>query len=233
MQFLKVFRVGWRYLFRHPWQTGLLVIGIALGVAVMVAIDLANASASRAFDLSTDAVTGRATHEIVGSPVGLDEQIYVRLRQSGIVDQLTPVVLAYFNSPQMGNRPFTMLGVDPFSDGDFRNYLGNNERVPLAQLTAFLTRPGAVLLSSAVAERYQLQVCPDLIGHPEPDIPGCQIQIDINGQSRTVYLAGLLDPTDRFSQQALDNLVLVDISTAQELTGRQGLIDRIDLILAP
>ncbi|MFN2196460.1 MAG: ABC transporter permease, partial [Anaerolineales bacterium] len=28
-------------------------------------------------------------------------------------------------------------------------------------------------------------------------------------------------------------LVLVDISTAQELTGRQGLIDRIDLILAP
>ena len=35
--------VGWRYLLRHPWQTGLMILGIALGVSVMVAIDLANA----------------------------------------------------------------------------------------------------------------------------------------------------------------------------------------------
>ncbi len=53
--------VGWRYLRRHPWQTALMILGIALGVAVMVAIDLANSAASRAFDLSTDAIAGRAT----------------------------------------------------------------------------------------------------------------------------------------------------------------------------
>ena len=39
--------VGWRYLLRHPWQTGLMILGIALGVSVMVAIDLANSAASR------------------------------------------------------------------------------------------------------------------------------------------------------------------------------------------
>ena len=52
-------RVGLRYLSRHPWQTALMVVGVMLGVAVMVAIDLANAAASRAFDLSTEAIAGK------------------------------------------------------------------------------------------------------------------------------------------------------------------------------
>ena len=38
-----------RYLLRHPGQLALAVAGVALGVAVVVSIDLANASASRAF----------------------------------------------------------------------------------------------------------------------------------------------------------------------------------------
>ncbi len=44
-----LFNVGWRYLFRHPWQSVLMIVGIMLGVAVVVSIDLANASANRAF----------------------------------------------------------------------------------------------------------------------------------------------------------------------------------------
>ena len=69
-----------RTLLRHPIQFVIMTLGIALGVAVMVSIDLANASASRAFDLSASAVTGRATHAILGSAQGVDESLYVRLR---------------------------------------------------------------------------------------------------------------------------------------------------------
>jgi putative ABC transport system permease protein len=47
-----LWNVGWRHLLRHPWQSVLMVVGILLGVAVVVSIDLANASASRAFELS-------------------------------------------------------------------------------------------------------------------------------------------------------------------------------------
>ena len=57
-----------RYLLRHPWQIGLSILGVALGVAVVVAIDLANSTRTRAFALSTETVTGRATHQIVGGP---------------------------------------------------------------------------------------------------------------------------------------------------------------------
>src|SRR5512139_2009610 len=96
---------GWRTLLRHPWQTVLMVLGITLGVAVMVAIDLANSAAARAFDLTTDTVAGRATHQVVGGPAGLDEAIYTRLRVEAGVELAAPVVAAYVTSPQLGDRP--------------------------------------------------------------------------------------------------------------------------------
>ena len=43
---MTLYRVGWRYLLRHPWQTILMITGIMLGVAVAVAVDLANTSGS-------------------------------------------------------------------------------------------------------------------------------------------------------------------------------------------
>ena len=78
-----------RTLLRHPIQFAIMVLGIALGVAVMVSIDLANASAARAFDLSASAVTGRATHSIISSAEGVDESLYVKFVpiQSGEADR--------------------------------------------------------------------------------------------------------------------------------------------------
>jgi putative ABC transport system permease protein len=101
-----------RTLLRHPLQFIIMTFGIALGVAVMVSIDLANASAARAFDLSTSAVTGRATHAIVGSAQSLDECIYVQLRtHPKWRDTLesAPLVIAYGVSPQLGESTLSQL----------------------------------------------------------------------------------------------------------------------------
>src|SRR5215207_7583428 len=101
-----------RTLLRHPIQFAIMTLGIALGVAVMVSIDLANASAARAFDLSATAVTGRATHTIIGSTQSVDESIYVHLRTDsqwrGRLES-APLVVAYALSPQLGELPFTLL----------------------------------------------------------------------------------------------------------------------------
>src|SRR5512143_1520153 len=104
-----------RTLLRNPIQFAIMILGIALGVAVMVSIDLANASAARAFELSTSAVTGRATHAIVGSTQSVDESLYVRLRtdpQWRSKFESAPLVRAYAVSPQLGRVPFTLLGID-------------------------------------------------------------------------------------------------------------------------
>ena len=47
-----LWRAALRHSLYHPWQLGLAVLGIAMGVAVVVSIDLANTSARRAFELS-------------------------------------------------------------------------------------------------------------------------------------------------------------------------------------
>src|SRR5499433_891087 len=85
-------RLAVRQLRSHPWQLGLAILGIALGVAVAVSIDLANGSALRAFGLATEAVSGRATHQILGGPSGLPDDLYRRLRVELGVRRAAPVV---------------------------------------------------------------------------------------------------------------------------------------------
>src|SRR5436309_206182 len=45
-----IFRLGQRYISRRLLQSVLFVVGVALGVAMVIAIDIANSSSSRAFD---------------------------------------------------------------------------------------------------------------------------------------------------------------------------------------
>ena len=73
---MSLFRTGLRYFLRRPLHSILCIFGVALGVAVIIAIDLANGSASRAFALSAETVAGKATHQIVGGAIGLDAEVY-------------------------------------------------------------------------------------------------------------------------------------------------------------
>ncbi|MHB1482050.1 MAG: FtsX-like permease family protein [Bellilinea sp.] len=207
-----------RYVTRHRWQTFLMILGIALGVAVMVSIDLANASASQAFSLSAEAVTGKATHQIAASSGSMDEAIYTELKTSGKVNYAAPIVTAFVSSTRLGDQPYQLLGIDPFADAPFRDYLSSGGEIPLESLTAFLTQPGAVILSASAAERYGL-------------IPGESFAIDVEGRAAAVFLAGTIDSQDNLTRRTMDGLVLADIATAQELTGKIGQIDRIDVIL--
>ena len=94
-----------------------MVVGVMLGVAVVIAIDMANASAARAFTLSTNAITGRATHQITGGPGGLDAAIYTDLRRAGVVGtgadaiRAAPILTEYVTAPALGGEPLRLLGV--------------------------------------------------------------------------------------------------------------------------
>src|SRR5678815_31002 len=131
-----------RALLRNPIQFVIMTLGIALGVAVMVSIDLSNASAARAFDLSASAVTGRATHSIVAGDQGVDESLYVRLRTDPEwrnTLESAPLVIAHTVSPQLGKVPFTLLGIDPFAEAPFRSYLNTGRGTHLESITSLLT----------------------------------------------------------------------------------------------
>ena len=119
---------------------GLSVLGVALGVAVVVSIDLANTSASTAFQLSAETVTGKATHQVVGTTGSIDEDVYRRIRMEAGVQLSAPVVEGYATL-QSSDRTFQVLGVDPFAEGPFRPYVRAGGGGGGIDLPTFMTRP--------------------------------------------------------------------------------------------
>ena len=213
---------GLRDLTRRPWQTGLMLLGLALGVAVVIAIDLANTSARAAFDLSTQAVIGRATHHILGGPNGLPEDLYRQLRVEHGQRLIAPVVEGLALAPTLDRQPVRLLGLDPFAEAPFRSYLGGGDSrvapTSIAGIERFYTEPNAVLIGAGMAEHYGLQI-------------NSAIPLQINDRLVTATVVGLLNPTDESNRRALDGLLLMDISTAQELLGLTGVLSRIDVIV--
>lgn len=214
-----LYRTAWRRLRRRPFQYILFILGVALGVGMMVSIDLASSSASRAFSLSTDAVTGRATHRIVGDTTGIDEAVYTQLRVEQGVNPAAPVVEGYVLSEQLGNQPMRLIGIDPFAEPPFRNYFGNNgDALSLDTLTPFLTQPNSIIIATTVAEQHNLA-----LGDP--------INVSYTGQDVPMQIVGLIEPADAVNGRALASIIFTDISSAQTTLQMSGKLSHIDLIV--
>ena len=112
-----------RFLLAQPLQLGLAILGIALGVAVVTSVDIARVSAERAFDVSFEAVAGRATHQILGGPDGLDEALYVRLRTRAGIYPAAPIVEGQVTPVGKRGTTLRILGVDPYAESPFRDHL--------------------------------------------------------------------------------------------------------------
>src|SRR5258705_12663867 len=104
-----LWRVMFRSIRRRPFQSALFVTGVALGVAMMVAIDLANGSATRALGLFTESLAGRTTHQITGGPSGLPDDLYVRLRKDLGLRDVAPVVTAYVQALELNDQPLRIF----------------------------------------------------------------------------------------------------------------------------
>src|SRR5437870_7800371 len=213
---------GLRDAIRRPWLTLLLVLSVALGVGVVVAIDLANDSAARAFNLSTEAVVGKATHQIVGGPNGVDESVYRTLRVQVGYRLSAPIVDGYAGAVELGGQTLHVLGVDPFAEAPFRSYLapGSNTNASLDSFAQFFSTPGAALISAESAARFGLKV-------------GDRLTLRVDSRQRRAVIVGLLQPPNEVSARALEGLMLTDIASAQEFFDMQGRLTRIDLIASP
>ncbi|TAH48126.1 MAG: FtsX-like permease family protein [Chloroflexota bacterium] len=213
---LTLFKTILRDQLHRPWLTLLLILSVALGVAVVVAVDLANASATRAFQLSTEVIVGKATHQIVGGANGFDDSVYRNLRLQGFRNA-APIVEGYAGAKELGGQTMRVLGIDLFAEPPFRTYITAGTNVDVNALTAFYTQPGAVLISADSAARYNLKV-------------GDTLTLQIGTQKKPVTIVGLMRQPNEVSSRVLEGLILTDIASAQELFGLDGKLTRIDLI---
>ncbi len=210
-----------RYWLQHRWQLFLMVTGLALGVAVVFAVDIANESAKRAFALSVDAVSGRTTHQLVSATDSLDEAIYTRLRVEMGVRNSAPIVEG---TVVINGEALQVLGVDLFAENLVRNVSfarandGADARASdsgSSRAALDLLEPGAVILSHSTAERFNVSV-------------GDELPIVAVGAQAPAKLVNTIVGQQ---EAAFESIVMMDIATAQQLLQMEGKLSRIDLVI--
>jgi putative ABC transport system permease protein len=207
---------GLRDLVRRPLHSGLMVLGVALGVAVVIAIDLANTSASRAFARSTEAVVGRATHQVLGGPSGLDQGLLHRIRVEGGLRSSAPVVEGYVTALELDRQPLRVLGLDALSEGPFRAHASGASFTERGFERLFVEE-NAVFVGSALAERYRLGV-------------GAAVRVRVQDRVETVVVRGIIDSADAGEAASLDGILFMDVGRAQQLLRMGDRITRVDLV---
>ncbi len=219
--------VAWRAASRDRLRSVLTVFGVALGVAVVLAIRLANDGVLESFRNSLEHVAGKSRLQVTAGELGFDERLLPAIAATPGVASAVPVVQAV--TPVLGQGPtpeqapvaeetgevLLVLGVDVLADADVREYRGPTPEVedPLR----LLTEPDAILLTARFARAHGLSVN-DPIRLLTPTGP------------KRFVIRGLL--AEQGAARSMDGQVAVlDIAAAQLAFGKLGRLDRVDLVL--
>ncbi|MEW6533865.1 MAG: FtsX-like permease family protein [Thermodesulfobacteriota bacterium] len=204
-----------RYYRRHVLLSVLCLLGIALGVGIVVSVELINDSALSSFAASVDFLAGKASHSIVSSYGHIDEQVFIDVWKHPLVKAASPMIEVMATTLETGNEPIRFLGLDPFLDAPFRELTpGGRDR---AALTAFLrSQPASAYLSGDLLSSHGLK-------------PGNTITVLTAGVEKKVRILGALPGSDQFGMG--ESLAVMDIGVAQEVFDRRGQLDRIDVVV--
>ncbi|HKS23849.1 MAG TPA: FtsX-like permease family protein [Thermoanaerobaculia bacterium] len=204
-----------RPLVREKTRSALTLLGIAVGVAVVVAIALSNQSALRAFRESVDAVAGRANWQIASDAM-LDEDVLLKLQPLWARGVRFAPVIDVNGMVEPAQTPIRILAVDLLSDLHFRDY--RYARVVTAKSESIgtylsLFQPDSVVLPAS----YGLKL-------------NAPLRLDVQGVRKTMIVRGILEP--RGPATAFNGAIaIVDIAAAQASFGMAGKLSRVDLIV--
>jgi putative ABC transport system permease protein len=212
-------RCGLRHHARRPLPSLLTLLGIAAGVALLVAMQSAQRTAERAFDLAVATVVGDGTHVVRGGPDGLPVAGYAALQRALGGHGAAPSVRAIARATAHPARSvLRVFGVDPLVDAGVRGWereAGRRTPLPVNEL---VTTPGGFVAIPALLAELGLA-------------RGATLPLRVGGRDVVGTCLGPLDVPERIGK-GLADVLLVDLATAQEWTGRLDRIDRVDLKLA-
>lgn len=207
-----------RHLRRSRTLLALTVLGVALGVASVVAIQTLNQGSLRAFDGSVRAVSGQADLTVTGALPFLSEALLPVVLADRDVEGAWPLIrvnVAVSGRPELN---LDVVGFDVFAP--VRYPLQNDAAAqsdPRRALTEALTRPGWVAVTPELAAAEGWAV-------------GDTIAVSSGSRAVTLLLGALVD-FRRFEPLAPRRLAVMDIAQAQDLFGRPGGIAQIDVVL--
>ncbi|HYM37981.1 MAG TPA: FtsX-like permease family protein [Nitrospiraceae bacterium] len=208
------------HLVERPVRTAMTVLGIVLGVAVSIAIRTANVEVLKSFEDAVLAVAGRATLQVSGGELGLDERVIMMVRDQPDVVSASPVVQQHAQvaaGPHRG-KPLVVMGLDLIDAADHQTFRLRTETGEEPTLDPLL-EPNAVFLGARLATEWSLSA-------------GSPLELLVGTTTHRVVVRGLVE-SGTGVRTAWEHLAVMDIAAAQALFGSIGKIDRIDLVTDP
>lgn len=204
-------RASLRFYRQHPGQLLLTLLGLALGVAIATSVILTTSSARKAFSLSTEALYGKATHQLLGGSQGVPASHYRSLRTELGLQNAAPVIEGFAT---VQGEVFSLLGIAPLAEAQLRPRDAQSFSGAQA-LIQFVSTPSTVALDLKTAKRLGLE-------------PGDALTLTINGIDHPASLA--LTLPERTGSAAV---MMTYIENARLWLHRGDSLDRIDLRLTP
>ncbi|MBI5777469.1 MAG: ABC transporter permease, partial [Nitrospirae bacterium] len=208
------------HMVERPVRTAMTVLGIALGVAVSVAIRTANVDVLKSFEDAVLTVAGRATLQVSGGQMGLDERVIAALRRQPGVLAASPVLQQSTRvaaGPHRG-RPLVILGLDLLEAADHKSFRLRTETGAEPTLDPLL-EPNAVFIGARLADDWSLSA-------------GSHLELLVGTVTHRMVVRGVVESSTG-ARTAWEHLAIMDIAAAQALFGSVGRLDRIDLVTDP
>ena len=203
---LLFWRLILRPLRRAPLRSALTVLSVALGVAVVVAIDLAGRAAAGSFHSSLESLTGQADLEITATG-GVDERLLGQLVQLPLPLTFRPRIEDWASINGQGEAlPF--IGLDLIADRSFES-------------------PGAALDLAPGTASELTQGDPIWVGGRLGLKKRDRVRLLINDRLFEFTVRGVLKHSDASVRE--ENAIVADIGLAQQATGKAGRIDAISV----
>lgn len=218
---INLFRfVGLRHLRIKPLRSALTTLGVALGIALFIAIRIINDSTLKAFRENYEAVAGKATLVVTAGETGFPETVLETVKKVPSVQHAVPMVesRAYFAGDTTARETLVVMGVDLLKEQAVRTYKTTDEQV-IDDPLIFLNQPDSVIVTHAFARDHHLKL-------------DSKFQIATARGRRPLTVRGLLSPSGPAKAYG-GAMAIMDIDGAQVTFGKEGRLDRIDIITRP
>jgi putative ABC transport system permease protein len=209
--------VSVRHMRSQKTRTLLTLIGIALGIAVVFAINIVNDSVLSSFTETIDTIAGK-TALSVGEGNGVAEEVLEQVQKVEGVEAAVPVIEESARDVKTGTQ-FAVLGIDTLSDSKVRDYDVTARDVQIDDELTFLNDPHGVLVTKAFAKSAKLG-------------PDATLTLETSAGRSDFNVRGTLEPRGPAKVFGGDLLVM-DVYAAQVAFERGRRFDRIDVVPKP
>lgn len=211
-------RLSWAYLKKHRLRWALTIAGVALGVAVLVAMRLANQTVVSGFYRTVEGIAGRTQLQVHAGDLGFPEEVLERVQAVSVVSAAAPVIEAALDTGLPGQGYLLAVGVDLTGDRSLRDYdFESGEEAILDDPLVFLAQPDSLIVTREFAERNRLEI-------------GSRVPLGTAQGVRWFTVRGIMRPGG-LSQAFGGNLAVMDVYALQHVLGRGRRFDRIDVAL--